>query len=1140
MKQFKIYLINSIVICLCFGKLQGQNFTNSNGIKIQEYANGQTYSEVVVDGHANNSDNAFNIVFLGDGFRMGEDQEKFNVAASDIIKALKDKEPFKDKYLKINFWKMNVISAEEGIDHPSPVTSCNPSGTIEKNTALNCRYGKMEPYDNNQKAFGEPQRVIASATPDLIRNLLKDARVPHQAIMVIANDYEYGGLSLYGITYVSLVPNTFTLIALHELAHSIGRLADEYKYFYDCPTKISNGEYKGHEPTAVNLTKYETGMEAGKNWPNIMNYNYANGEKPIVGGGSFLTNIWHPDTKCFMGEAMYDKAEFDLVCKRQLENCLCETPPVPHIITNGIPGEKYAEGLILPRGMSPGPQWESTMGANYLFEKTLDLICVNQRITLRATGLQSDAIVNWYKVIRNGINLFTYELISTGFECSYNQEIPTNPDGERYIDFACTQTVNECTSDYMIKRVLAKNVNGRISIWTNVDNQQLMIPSICSGKNFKLEISDSTNTTGDIRYDWRGTGTNFRSTNPQPLITNSTSGDTYLVTVTNNGCTLEGSIQTQLKNTPSMPIIQENFSICSNTNQNITPQLTNPEPGTEIQWFFGLSSTTCLKTGNTYSFTHPDESQAGIYQIRSILDGCYSGATFFIVNILLQPQKPIISSVPPLVQNIHPYFCKGIPITLEGPDQSGTEPLEYIWTIVNNNHDLTKSYKYTRSFELDNTENTLAYANLQIIDHGCTSEISDDIDLGTYKPTKPSIRPLLIEDLPCLGKDLILEFDGYDRYISSYEWSKNNSVCFTSPMRTLDPNGANPQNSIDHRYTITNANASDAGIYQLKITRLGCVSDISEPQTVIFRSLQPPTIVSENQHICIDCSHNINQHTMYHFRGLDGATFEYKITEKNHSDAWKTGVADMSTNNTITIDFTAPFSGELTVIQKKDGCVSLPSEPLGIDVVCLPNEVHNIQINIEKPGISNYNICEGRQNNISIFVTGGNSQSDYTWNGPNGYKESGNQIHLSFPSTQPLGIYTYRVSEINKGCTLNTETGLIRVHGKPNVGPEIVGPQRIQRCDPSKRNCSHIYSILYNDKYYLSQLNNLPTSFKWEVDGGVITEALSNPGDIHMSRVSISWNDAISTGQNRIHQIKVTPFNECGDGPITTIPVLVE
>ena len=89
--------------------------------------------------------------------------------------------------------------------------------------------------------------------------------------------------------------------------------------------------------------------------------------------------------------------------------------------------------------------------------------------------------------------------------------------------------------------------------------------------------------------------------------------------------------------------------------------------------------------------------------------------------------------------------------------------------------------------------------------------------------------------------------------------------------------------------------------------------------------------------------------------------------------------------------------------------------------------------------------------------------------------------------------------------------------------------------DDTKLNCSHIYSISFGDATSIpQQLNKWPGNFRWETDGGNVTEALLSPGDTPGSRVSIKWND-IGLGNKNFHSITVTPTNACGDGPKVTI-----
>jgi IgA peptidase M64 len=173
------------------------------------------------------SSSRFDLVFVGDGYTSGEIglygqqvRSKFNE-----IMAI---EPFKSHRTQFNAWQVNVVSTQSGVDN-------DPTKGVRRNTALDMYFW-----------CGNTERLLC-VNENKARQYAAAARDVDQVI-ALANSTKYGGAG-GGVATASGGNVSSGQIAIHELGHSIGGLADEYDYGGgDC--------YPYSEPSEPNVTKY--------------------------------------------------------------------------------------------------------------------------------------------------------------------------------------------------------------------------------------------------------------------------------------------------------------------------------------------------------------------------------------------------------------------------------------------------------------------------------------------------------------------------------------------------------------------------------------------------------------------------------------------------------------------------------------------------------------------------------------------------------------------------------------------------------------------------------------------------------------------------------------------------------------------
>ncbi|MCP4871771.1 MAG: hypothetical protein GY898_23950 [Proteobacteria bacterium] len=219
------------------------------------------------------------VVFLGDGYtELERDQFVADIEAS--LDHLRSMSPY-DRYLPLlNVYGVFLPSPESGADH----LEANPQTFAA--TALDCHFG----------AFGIDRLV--DCNPAYVLYLASFA--PGEDVrIVIVNDPAYGGSG--GVEYAVATngPDMGAIVA-HEMAHTDGRLADEYDYGY------ASG---GTETELPNCTWDEANLPwAG--WIDIAS--------PGVGAFEVcsFSDYYRPtDSECTMN-ALQD--QFCVVCREQL------------------------------------------------------------------------------------------------------------------------------------------------------------------------------------------------------------------------------------------------------------------------------------------------------------------------------------------------------------------------------------------------------------------------------------------------------------------------------------------------------------------------------------------------------------------------------------------------------------------------------------------------------------------------------------------------------------------------------------------------------------------------------------------------------------------------------------------------------
>lgn len=149
---------------------------------------------------------SYDVVFIGDGYTKAQ-REKFFSDAEAISTGLLGFGPYEESSALVNAHALFVPSAQSGADHPAAKEAVE--------TAFDATY---DSFGITYLITAETAKILAAV----------GAVMPaYDLIVLIVNDSAYGG-SGGPVTIVSTAPESLAILR-HEVAHSIGHLADEYE-----------------------------------------------------------------------------------------------------------------------------------------------------------------------------------------------------------------------------------------------------------------------------------------------------------------------------------------------------------------------------------------------------------------------------------------------------------------------------------------------------------------------------------------------------------------------------------------------------------------------------------------------------------------------------------------------------------------------------------------------------------------------------------------------------------------------------------------------------------------------------------------------------------------------------------------------
>lgn len=194
-----------------------------------------TVGELAVTGR---TEDRLDVVIVGDGY-TADQQGDFHADAAAKWAAVTAIEPYKSYQGLFNVWTVDAVSNETGI-------TGDPTADQVRDTALGSYF------------WCEGIERLICADIDKVATYAAEAPAA-DLVVVVSNSTKYGGAGYSGLTDegypfngVSTLSSdhvSSSLIAAHEIGHSVGLLDDEYTY-------ESYGTWTGREPAGINSTTY--------------------------------------------------------------------------------------------------------------------------------------------------------------------------------------------------------------------------------------------------------------------------------------------------------------------------------------------------------------------------------------------------------------------------------------------------------------------------------------------------------------------------------------------------------------------------------------------------------------------------------------------------------------------------------------------------------------------------------------------------------------------------------------------------------------------------------------------------------------------------------------------------------------------
>ncbi|WP_323033789.1 M64 family metallopeptidase [Paracoccus sp. (in: a-proteobacteria)] len=343
----------------------------------------QTFDRVNVQLNGS-PDSLINIVIIGDGYTSAQ-QTKFVTDATSFTNFFFTRAPYKQYRNFFNVYGIKVISAESGAKHPQ--TSADAECTAQPFSNPNTYFGSTFDYAGIHRLIVPTDNVNVAAV--LAANFPK-----YDLVVVLSNTTYYGGSG--GSLATSTLHTSANLIALHEIGHTFGGLADEY-----WAGDIYASEHTNMTATSnASMVKWKNWIGAADNAP----YSTKVGVYPY--GTSGNSALWYKPSNYCMMQYLADYLPYCPVCTETIiENIHSLTKSVlnytPTILDISSPDESLK--FKLTKLLKPEPntlqiKWQ--LDGVKIGEDNVDSLSINQQSLSRSIHALKASVMDTTELLR--------------------------------------------------------------------------------------------------------------------------------------------------------------------------------------------------------------------------------------------------------------------------------------------------------------------------------------------------------------------------------------------------------------------------------------------------------------------------------------------------------------------------------------------------------------------------------------------------------------------------------------------------------------------------------------------------------------------------------------------------------------------
>lgn len=256
----------------CLSKTDSSDSDNNNPIDYHSDGSYITY-------FSNQSDasKAINVIVMGDGYIKNDLTKNgvYETEAKKLINGLFNKAPFSQYKENFNAYIVFCESKQRGADS-SPTSE-------DVDTVFDSHFGeagidRLLIIQNNAKVDEYLTKTGLTAKNPLNKSI----------ILISVNSEKYGGSGGY---YSVVSKNTYSLdVAIHEIGHSFGVLADEYEYGATFPKADAANEKNVDLTNDLSLIKWKQFLGL-KGYEDVSAYE---------GAYYYPTGVWRPCNDCLM------------------------------------------------------------------------------------------------------------------------------------------------------------------------------------------------------------------------------------------------------------------------------------------------------------------------------------------------------------------------------------------------------------------------------------------------------------------------------------------------------------------------------------------------------------------------------------------------------------------------------------------------------------------------------------------------------------------------------------------------------------------------------------------------------------------------------------------------------------------------